>query len=265
MAEIPPSFPSVIGLGKPQSWFPVRNWNRVGNLVIALVMLAGACLVILYGIYDASVAFHKHGLAVLDDHLFLPLVIAGIMFLLGGLGGWGAYANWNKGALLCEKGFALRTHRGIQPWIWDEISSFTAAVTRHYTNGIYTGTTHAYTLLNKQGRRFVFSDVFKDVEKLALAIEQAVTPRLYDRAAAQYNSGQTVLFGPVAVSKAGIQIGKKTYPWQEAKEVSIQQGILKVSKKDGGWFSGASAPASAIPNLRVLLSILDQVVGVKAG
>jgi hypothetical protein len=123
MAEIPPSFPSVIGLGKPQSWFPVRNWNRVGNLVIALVMLAGACLVILYGIYDASVAFHKHGLAVLDDHLFLPLVIAGIMFLLGGLGGWGAYANWNKGALLCEKGFALRTHRGIQPWIWDEISS----------------------------------------------------------------------------------------------------------------------------------------------
>lgn len=264
MAEIPASFPSLIGLGKPQSWFPVRNWNRIGNLVIALVMLAGACLVVLYGIYDASVAFRKHGLAVLDDRLFLPLVIAGIMFLLGGLGGWGAYANWNKGVLLCEKGFALRTHRGVQPWTWDEIASFTAAVTRHYTNGIYTGTTHAYTLLNKQGRRLVLSDVFKDVEKLAQAIEQAVTPRLYDRAAAQYNSGQTILFGPVAVSKAGIQVGKKTYPWQDVGEVSIHQGILKVSKKGGGWFSGASAPAYAIPNLRVLLSILDQVVGVKA-
>jgi hypothetical protein len=49
------------------------------------------------------------------------------------------------------------------------------------------------------------------------------------------------------------------------KEVSIHQGILKVSRKDGGWFSGASAAASVIPNLRVLLSIIDQVTGVKAG
>ncbi len=265
MTEIPPSFSSVIGLGQPQSWFPVRNWNRIGNLVIALVMLAGACLVVLYGIYDASVAFRKHGLAVLDDRLFLPLVIAGIMFLLGGLGGWGAYANWNKGALLCEKGFALRTRRGIQSWTWEDVVSFTAAITRHYTNGIYTGTTHVYTLLNKQGQRLVLSDVFKDVEKLAQAVEQGIFPHLYDQAAAQYNGGQMVLFGPVAVSKAGIRVGKKTYPWQDVKEVSIHQGILKVSKKDGGWFSGASAPASVISNLRVLLSILHQVVGVKAG
>jgi hypothetical protein len=40
---------------------------------------------------------------------------------------------------------------------------------------------------------------------------------------------------------------------------------LKVSKKDGGWFSGASAAAASIPNLRVLLAIIHQVVGVKAG
>jgi hypothetical protein len=265
MAEIPPSFSSVTTLGKPRAWFPVNNWNRIGNLVIALIMLAGACLVFLYGIYDASVAFRKHGLAVLDEKLFLPLVIAGIMFLLGGLGGWGAYVNWNKGALLCERGFVLRTHRGDQSWAWTEIVSFTAAITRNYTNGIYTGTTHVYTLLNCQGRRLVLSDFFKGVEKLAQEIEQAVSPILYDRAAAQYNSGQTVLFGPVAVNKAGIQIGKKHFPWQEVGQVSIRQGILNVSKKDGGWFSGASAAASAIPNLRVLLSILHQLVGIKAG
>jgi hypothetical protein len=48
------------------------------------------------------------------------------------------------------------------------------------------------------------------------------------------------------------------------KEVSIHQGILKVSRKDGGWFSGASAAASVIPNLRVLLAIIQQLVGLKA-
>jgi hypothetical protein len=74
-----------------------------------------------------------------------------------------------------------------------------------------------------------------------------------------------LIFGPVAVSKAGIRIGKKTYPWMDVKQVSVQRGILKVAKKDSGWFSGASAAASVIPNLSVLLNIIYQVVGLKTG
>ncbi|MCX6099935.1 MAG: hypothetical protein NTV92_00605, partial [Candidatus Bipolaricaulota bacterium] len=84
-------------------------------------------------------------------------------------------------------------------------------------------------------------------------------------AADQYNAGQTIVFGSVAISKAGIAIGKKTYPWADVKEVSIHQGILKVSRKEGGWFSGARASASTIPNLRVLLTIIQQGIGLKAG
>ena len=111
----------------------------------------------------------------------------------------------------------------------------------------------------------MLNDSLVKVEELAALIEEGTFPLLYEKAAQQYNTGQTLTFGPVVISKGGILVGKKTYPWQEVKEVSIQQGILKVSKKDGGWFSGASAMASTIPNLRVLLSIIDQVVGIKAG
>jgi hypothetical protein len=60
-------------------------------------------------------------------------------------------------------------------------------------------------------------------------------------------------------------LAKKTYPWIEVQQVSIQQRILKVSKKGGGWFSGARASASVIPNLNVLLNIIYQVVGLKTG
>ncbi len=41
--------------------------------------------------------------------------------------------------------------------------------------------------------------------------------------------------------------------------------VLSVKKRGGGWFSGATALASTIPNLHVLLSIINQIVGVKAG
>lgn len=261
----PESFPPVTGLGAPRAWFPVKNWNRTGNLVICLLLLSASCLVLAYGLYDTYLAIQQRGPALIDDKLTVPALIAFVLFLLGLLAGWGAYANWNKGVVIYERGFAIRDRKGVRTWVWEDVSSFMATVTRHYTNGIYTGTTHVYTLISRRNERVVLSDIFKGVEQLAQSIEQSIFPILYDRAAAQYNGGQTIIFGPVSISKAGIQIGRKNYPWPEVREVSIHQGILKVTKKDGGWFSGASAMASSIPNLRVLLSIIHQVVGVKAG
>ncbi len=262
--QIPEAFISVIGLGAPRGYFPVKKWNRWGSLVFFFIFLAGAVLVFLYGIYDTYVAYQQHGPAMIDDKLTVPLVIAVILFALGALAGWSAYTNWNKGVVAYERGFAYNDRKGLQIWGWENVVSMTSAITRHYTNGIYTGTTHVYTLYNRQNQRLVLSDTIGKVEDLAKHIDENIFPLLYAHVADQYNAGQSIVFGPVAISKMGIVIGKKTYPWTDVKEVSIHQGVLKVSKKDGGWFSGASAAASTIPNLRVLLTIIQQVVGLKA-
>jgi hypothetical protein len=263
--QIPEAFVPVIGLGAPRGYFPVRRWNRLGSLVLFFLLLAGAVGVFLFGIYETYLAYQQHGPALIDDKLTGPLVIAFILFVFGLLAGWGAYANWNKGVAAYERGFAYRDRKGIQVWNWEDVVSLKSAITRHYTNGIYTGTTHVYTLFNRQNQRLVLSDSIGKVEELAKSIDQNIFPLLYGPATNQYNAGGTIAFGPVAISKAGIAIGKKTYPWADVKEVSIHQGILKVSRKEGGWFSGASAAASAIPNLHILLAIIQQVVGLKAG
>lgn len=265
MFQLPESFPPVTGLGVPRLWFPVKNRSQTGSLVFCLLLLGVSCLVFFYGLYDTFRAYQQHGPAMIDNHFIVPALVALALFVLGLLAGWRAYVNWNKGVAVYEKGFVLRDRKGAHPWTWEEVASLTEAVTRHYANGIYTGTTHVYTLISRRNERLVLSDLFKQVEELAQAIEQATFPILYDRAAAQYNRGQTLLFGPVAVNKAGLRIGKKIYPWLEVEEVSVHRGVLKVSKKDGSWLSGASAPAASIPNLRVLLSIIHQLVGVKTG
>jgi hypothetical protein len=257
--------PMMIGLGTPKGYFPIRKINRTGNLIFFFILLTGSVIVFLYGIYDTYLAYQRHGPAMIDDKLITPTLIALVLFVLGILAGIAAYVNWNRGVAVYEKGFVIRDRKGVRPWRWEEIISLTSAVTRHYTNGVYTGTTHVYTLYNRQGERLVLNDVFTKIEEVAKNIEESIFPLLYARAADEYNAGQRLVHGPVAVSKEGIQIGKKTYPWQEVKEVSIHQGILKVSKKDGGWFSGASASAASIPNLRVLLTIINQVVGLRAG
>ncbi len=263
--QIPDAFRSTLGLGAPKGYYPIKNINRVGNLVAFFIFLGAAVLVFLYGLYDTYTAYVRNGPATIDNHLITPLLVAGVLFLLGVLGGWAAYNNWNKGVAVYDNGFAVRDRKGVHTWLWTDVISYTAAVTRHYTNGIYTGTTHVYTIYNRQNERISLSDTYKNVEQVAQAIENGSFPSRYAAASQLYNSGQVVVFGPVAISKGGIVIGKKTYPWAEVKEVSIHQGVLKISKKDGGWFSGASATAPSIPNLRVLLSIIDQIVGVKAG
>ena len=262
--QFPEAFASlVVGLGAARRYFPVKISRRIGSLVIALILVAGSVLVFFYGLYVSYLDYQNHGLVVTEARLTGPVIIAFVLLLLAIAAGWWAYANWNKGAAIYERGLAIRCRKGLQLWSWEEIVSMTAAVTRHYTNGIYTGTTHVYTLMDLKEQRFVLSDIFFKVEELAKAIQDAIYPFLYERAAQRYNAGQMLTFGPAVISKEGFQIGKKTYPWSEVQQVSIRQGILKVSKIGGGWFSGASVPASVIPNLNVLLNLIYQVVGLK--
>ncbi len=263
--EIPETFQSVIGLGASRGYFPAKRSSLWISLILFILLLAGAFLVAIFGIYETYIAVQQHGPAMIDDKLLGPLGIAFILFAIALVLGWNVFSNWKKGVMVYDKGFAYNDRKGIQMWRWEDVVSMISAITRHYTNGIYTGTTHVYTLYDRQNKRLVLADSIGKIEDLAKNIDENIFPLLYGHASDQYNTGQSLVFGPVAISKMGIVIGKKTYPWNEVKEVSIQKGILKVSKKDGGWFSGATASASVIPNLRVLLTIIHQVVGLKTG
>jgi hypothetical protein len=263
--EIPARFQTVMGLGARGEYYPVKKWGRLGSLVACILFLAGSVVVMFVGLLKAYQALQQHGTSLLDDTLGVPLVIAVILFLIGMLAGWITYVNWDKAVVAYERGFAYSDRKGLQTWPWDQVVSMTTAITRHYTNGIYTGTTHTYTLVNRQNRRLVLSDSIGKVEQLAKVIEDGIFPLLYEHAAGQYNLGQSLNFGPVTINKTGIAIGKKNYAWAEVKQVTIRQGFLKISKSEGGLFSGASAMVSAIPNLRVLSAILQQVVGLQLG
>ena len=253
------------GLGAPKGYFPVKQANRLGSLAAFLLLLGCSVLVFLDGLSLTTLAYQKHGPVMIEDSLTVPGIIALVLFLAGLAAGWWAYANWSKGVAVYERGLVVHDRKGLQFWRWEEIVSLTAAVTRPYLRGNSTGMTHVYRLTNRQNQRLVLNDGFSRVEELALIIQAAITPILYDRAAQQYNAGQLLVFGPVTISQGGIQIGKKTVPWAEVQQVSVQQGILKVSQKEADWFSGARVSTAVIPNLQVLLNIIHQVVGVKTG
>lgn len=264
--HFPAAFPSQLaGLGAPKRYFPVRTMKRAGALTISLFLLVASILVFLFGLYVTFLAYQKHGPAAIDDKLTIPLLVAFAFLAFGLATGWMAYSNWSKGAAVYEGGMAVRDRTGIQAWRWEDILSLKTAVTRHHFLGIDTGTTQVYKLYNRQNQVLVLRDIYAHVEALAKFIQDGIFPILYEQSARQYLAGQKLIFGPVAIDQTGIQIGKRIFSWSEVQQVSIRRGILKVVRREGGWNGRASASVSAIPNLNVLLSIINQVVGIKLG
>jgi hypothetical protein len=259
--QIPASFSEVFGLGGALAVYPAKRGSRWGSLIGAVIFFGAALASFAGGLYYAYDRTQRLGPVMFWRSLNGFLIAAVVFSIVGALLAWSAFSNWKKAAVIYQGGLAVRDRKGLHAWHWEEFASLTAAVTRHYTNGIYTGTTHQYTLVKKDGEKLLLNDTFAQVEELVQQIQQNVMPLLYKVYAEQYNSGQVCVFGPVRISKAGgIQINKKEYPWDQVAQVAIERGVLSVKKKDGGWFSGTNANASTIPNLEVLLLLVDQVM-----
>jgi len=90
-------------------------------------------------------------------------------------------------------------------------------------------------------------------------ITRRVNPRLIEEGRRRIESGDTLAFHKIALSKGGITFGKKTIPLAEIERVSIKGGQLSVKRRDK-WFKSGQAVAR-IPNLYVLTELLTQLSG----
>ncbi len=267
MDQLPKEFAAVKRLGTPLELYPLhsRFLRRWGNFIIGMLILLGAIGTLLYGLWITVQDYYIYGPAILLRTLSLPTIIALVLFVAGSLALAAAYRNWLKSAVLYEGGMAFADRHGLRAWRWDEIEELHSSVTRHYFSAIYTGTSHRYIVTHRDGHMVTLDDDLQRVDRLAANLRERLVPVLYQRSAEAFNRGQEVTFGPVTVSKAvGLGAGKKAYLWTEIAAVAVKDGYLRVipaGNKTGP--RSLALPVAQIPNLEVLVSLVDQIVGVK--
>src|SRR5581483_645906 len=102
------------------------------------------------------------GLAVMSQSSDSPfggifLAAFGVCFVMGAIYYFlygTIYKNWCVYVL--EHGFLFKKgNEAVQPFRWDQIEAVWYQVTRHYRNGIYTGTTHRYKVRRRDGYEIV--------------------------------------------------------------------------------------------------------------
>lgn len=244
----------TFSLGTQVAEYKPRSRRNVLNIFFGFILSVAGGFGILYGAASASVS---------SDDRPPVMILAGFVLLVG----WVMIESWLRSRGLSVQVFAdglVRSQYGKSVVVrWDEIAGVWQAITKHYYNGIYTGTTHAYTVQKADGTQTKFNDTLKNVEELGNTIQQEVTKRLLPRAAATYNNGGTVSFGKLAISPMGLSWGDKSLPWAEIQGVQVNKGVLSV-KKQGKWLKWANIPVATIPNLLVALTLIDRITGVNA-
>lgn len=261
--EYPQSlFKDVFGLGPRIRIYAKKNSARWRGVIIGLIFCGGGLASFLIGGIYVLYNINRFGPAVqarsIENYLIPAVMIGLTMLVIGLLTLLSTYRNWKLAAGIFRDVFALSDNKGLHHFRWLDVSTMTSAVTKHYRNGIYTGTTHIYTIVDRQGKKAILKDSLPKVEEIAKAIEDGIFPHLYKAAAEKYNAGESIGFGPITLSKVGIKIGKNSYAWDIVGKITVEKGYIKAAQKDGGWFSGASIPVASIPNFSVLLAVLNQ-------
>jgi hypothetical protein len=186
------------------------------------------------------------------------------LLFLGGAG-WVAYIIYQNRDLAVQvfTDGLIYTRNGQQQVIpWDSVTNVWQQVTKHYTNGVYTGTTHVYTIERADGFKVVCNDGLENVESLGNSIQQEITRRLLPKAIEAYNAGAVLPFGKLNISKQGIGNGKEVVPWPEVKGVKLQKGYVTVNRV-GKWLSWTSTTVAQTPNFFIFLTLVDTIIGVK--
>ncbi len=256
-------FASVINLGPLKTGHPHKGLGKwVGLFFGGLCLLAAPALgllALLLG-YDAYNSGGDLGSA--GEAMLLPLCFAGAALLIGALVVYNAWRNWPLQAALYENGFAHYDRKGLQQVRWEQIEAVWQRVTKHYTNGVYTGTTHSYTVQAQNGVKLVLDDKLAKVEDLGNAIQAGAAKALWPKYVAALQAGQRLTFGPLVLDANGLTAGKKALQWKDIKAIKIARGVISV-KKEGGWLSWASATVPQIPNFYIFYELVGRFTKVE--
>ena len=238
---------SAYQLGPLKAEYRVRSKRRNKILGILLAIFLGG-LFFLGGIVSGT----TEGL--------LILFLVGLLFVVLGL--YLAffpvfYQSWH--VYLGTDGFIFTRRGRIDAFHWAQIEAMWQSVTRRYTNGVYTGTTHRYTVKRKDGLKIVLTDRFADVEEIGNRISAEITNYLWPHVFAAYNAGNPITFGPLTVSLQGIGDGLEVLPWSQITDIRMNRGYINVKKADK-WLNWSTMRVAKVPNVFVFMTLVSRVL-----
>lgn len=158
--------------------------------------------------------------------------------------------------LVSPKGFVYVVGKKAEFCRWEEIVSIDRYLIRNKEYDLPRAT---YWIHDEHGRTFKLHDFRLDHTDCFCEwfLIPRVRERLLDKALADFDAGREVGFGPISVSEHGMRYKGSLLPWEDLAEVESDLAGDLVVRKRGKLFSWCEPSAKAVPNLFVLLELLE--------
>lgn len=103
----------------------------------------------------------------------------------------------------------------------------------------------------------------KGISQVAQMVVENTTPRLQTEVLDALDRGERVSFGPYALAPTGVQWRSTVIPWSDIETFDVDDDGGKLTlKKNGAWLATANPRAEKVPNLDVLLAVVNEKRGV---
>ena len=249
-------FLTVFEMGPLESEHSVKLFNKLVVLVLGVLLVGAGLAAALFAVISAIGGFSQ-GAGYALGTACVPGAVSAAALALGGWSLFAAYRDWGSAVAVFHDGLAVAKWEDVRQIPWEEVTHVWQNITKHYTNGIYTGTTYKYTVQLVDDTKYTFDTKYKNIEALGKTIQTNVTQRLYPKYFAALKAGSRLEFGPLAMDYNKLFSGKKELNWDQVQSVRIQDGYVSV-KQEKGWFHWASIGVPQIPNFFVLYGLLKE-------
>ena len=161
-----------------------------------------------------------------------------------------------------QEGVTRKTGDDLQMIAWNDMVESSQSIYTFRLNFIPVYKHERYLVRTKDGTEHLFRGAIPDAKKLGGILHTQVARQVLPAMIERYNSGDTVEFGTLKVSKQGLQQGNKSLVWNELKGMNMNNGVLSF-KKEGKWLRWGGIQINNTPNFIALLDLLEAITGMK--
>jgi hypothetical protein len=162
-------------LGKLRCKTKLSITQTWGNLILSLVFIA---LSPISGIALGSMWYQNNSAmqeAIGDSVIlpFLPLIVAGVFFIIGALLAFNTWKNWTVEVSIFDNGLEYTDRTGKQQFLWKDINSANMWSIRHYLYMIIpTGTSYIVHLYMTSGKIIILDAKLANMKKLVGVLQE---------------------------------------------------------------------------------------------
>ena len=243
---------TLFAWGEPTKVSYGKGSTRTVHIIMAILALLTAGGLVMLAIFG-----NTNGDFIPLFTIFSSLFIAAVFYLR-----WAILLKKQVVALY-KNGLILIKGKKVRSVEWDDVKEIYQQITKVKKYGATLRTIYIYTLVSQDGTKLKVTDLFEDIKTVGNQMQFEVTNRLNAPTQKRYANGEDVHFGKVMTfNQQGITMRRKQLIWDEVEQFSLNRGFLKIHKK-GKRLAWKSIPVQGVPNIIVLLNLMEYASGLK--